>query len=165
MLNKMRRRYRLSSTHSSASISSASHENRFRRGRSPRIESLEPRLVLAAPGLATIPNQTLLAGAPLEVPINATSPSGFTLSYTVTSTNSAISADLQSGNQDLVLNITHTASSQPGDVSFSGTIVIELFPNAAPNTVAQIIKLVESPRQQRQRLSIESCPASSPKPA
>ena len=93
---------------------------------------------MTAPTLLTIPNQTLLAGAPLEIPINATSPSGFSLSYSVSSTNAAISADLQTGNKDLVLNITHTASIQPGDKSFSGTIVIELFPNAAPNTVAQI---------------------------
>ena len=115
------------------------------RRRSPRFECLENRHMLTAgPTLAAIPNQTLSAGAPLEIPINASSPSGFTLSYTVSSTNSAITADLQTGNPDLVLNITHTASSQAGDFSFSGTIVIELFPTAAPNTVQQIENLVTS---------------------
>lgn len=108
------------------------------------MESLEPRLVLTAPTLAALSNQTLSAGAPLEMPINATSPSGFTLTYSVTSTNPAVTADLQTGESDLVLNVTHTASSQPGDVSFSGTLIIELFANAAPNTVAQIEKLVEA---------------------
>lgn len=98
----------------------------------------------AGPSLLPLSNVTLLAGAPLEIPINATSPSGYTLSYSATSTNSAISADVQNGNPDLVLNITHTASSQSGDTSFSGTIVIELFPDAAPNTVAQIEKLAEA---------------------
>ena len=144
MLNNLRRRFRLASTHSSPSISSAKNEHRAHRQRSARMESLEPRLVLTAPTLAALGNQTLSAGAPLEVPINATSPSGFTLSYSVTSTNPAVTADLQTGQSDLVLNITHTASSQPGDVSFSGTIIIELFASAAPNTVAQIEKLAES---------------------
>jgi large repetitive protein len=143
MLNNMRRPYRLRSSHSSASITSSSHESRIRRQRQPRIESLEPRYVLTGPTLAPLSNVTLLTGAPLEVPINATPPSGDTLTYSVTSTNGAISANLQNGNPDLVLNITHTASTQPGDISFSGTIVIELFPTAAPNTVAQIEKLVE----------------------
>ncbi|HEX3998714.1 MAG TPA: peptidylprolyl isomerase [Pirellulales bacterium] len=100
--------------------------------------------MLTAPTLASIPNQTLQAGLPLEIPINATSPSGYTLSYSVTSTNPSITADLQTGNPDLVLSVTHTASGQAGDTSFSGTIVIELFPSAAPNTVAQIENLVNS---------------------
>jgi cyclophilin family peptidyl-prolyl cis-trans isomerase len=105
---------------------------------------LEPRFVLTAPTLLTIPNQTLLAGAPLEIPINATSPSGFSMTYSVSSTNGAISTTLQNGNPDIVLNVTHTSSGQAGDFSFSGTIVIELFPNAAPNTVAQIENLVNA---------------------
>jgi uncharacterized repeat protein (TIGR01451 family) len=144
MLNNLRRRFRLASTHFSPSISSAKNEPRVHRQRSARMESLERRLVLTAPTLAALSNQTLSAGAPLEVPINATSPSGFTLSYSVTSTNPAVTADLQTSQSDLVLNVTHTASTQSGDFSFSGTIVIELFPNAAPSTVAQIEKLVEA---------------------
>ena len=96
------------------------------------MEALEPRLVLTAPTLLTIPNQTLLAGAPLEIPINATSPSGFSMTYSVSSTNGAINTTLQNGNPDIVLNVTHTSSGQAGDFSFSGTIVIELFPTAAP---------------------------------
>ena len=123
---------------------SSSQQRRLRTSRSPRIERLEPRLVLTTPTLAAIPNQTLQAGLPLEIPINATSPSGFALSYSVTSTNSAVTADLQTGNPILTLNVTHTASTQAGDTSFSGTIEIELFPTAAPNTVAQIENLVNS---------------------
>ncbi len=116
-----------------------------RRQRSLGVEQLESRhLLAAAPTLLPISNQTLLAGAPLEIPINATSPSGATLTYSVSSSNPAITADLQPGNPDLVLNITHVASTQPGDTSFSGTIVIELFPNAAPNTVQQMEDLAES---------------------
>jgi len=74
-------------------------------------------MLTAGPTLASIPNQTLSAGAPLEIPINASSPSGYTLIYSVNSTNSAITANLQTGNPDLVLDITHTASSQAGDFS------------------------------------------------
>lgn len=144
MRNNRRRRYRLSSTHSSSLISTSGNDSRNQRQWRSRFESLEPRLVLTAPTLVALPNQTLSAGAPLEVPINATSPSGYTLTYSVTSTNSGVTANLQTGNPILVLNVTHTASTQAGDTSFSGTIEIELFPTAAPNTVAQIEKLVEA---------------------
>ncbi|HEX3996988.1 MAG TPA: DUF4082 domain-containing protein [Pirellulales bacterium] len=101
-------------------------------------------MLSAGPVLAAIPNQTLQAGAPLEIPINATNPSGDTLSYSVTSSNPAIIADLQTGNPILELDITHTSSGQAGDTSFSGVIEIELFPTAAPDTVQQIENLVNS---------------------
>ncbi len=93
------------------------------RGRLARVEQLEARHLLTS--LAAIPNQTLTAGAPLEIPINVSNPSSFPLTYSVTSSNPTISASLPSGNPDLVLNVTHTSSGQPGDHvrCASGTLI------------------------------------------
>jgi cyclophilin family peptidyl-prolyl cis-trans isomerase len=113
------------------------------RRRSPRFELLEDRhLLTAGPTLLPLSNVTLLAGAPQQIPINATSPSGYSFTYSVTSTNPAITATLPTTNPDLALTVTHTSSGQPGDTSFSGTIIIELFPDQAPDTVTQIENLV-----------------------
>ena len=139
MLNLPRRRWFRSSR-----PVSTSNQRAGRRRRALQIERLEDRFVLTGPTLGAIPSQTLLAGRPLEVPINAASPSGFALTYSVSSTNAAISASLPTGNPDLVLNVTHTSSGQLGDTTFSGTLTIELFPNAAPTTVQEIENLVNS---------------------
>ncbi len=143
MLNNLRRRHRLNSTHSSPSISNRRGEPRLVGKRISRIESLEPRLVLTAPSIATIAAQTLQSGLPQLVPINASGGTG-SLTYSVTSSNPSVTADLLTGNPILLLNVTHTSSGQPGDSTFSGQIAIELFPTAAPTTVAQIESLVNA---------------------
>ena len=63
---------------------SGRHSRPFRRA---RIESLEPRLVLAAPTLAAIGDATLLAGAPLHIALNGFDADGDALTYTVSSSN------------------------------------------------------------------------------
>ena len=121
-----------------------SGDPRVRRPRHLRVENLEPRHLLTG-GLTLQPlqNVTLQGGGPLEIPVNAADTGGNPVTYTVTSSNPAISASLPTGNQYLKLNVTHTSSGQAGDTSFSGTLIIELFSNLAPNTVAQIVSLVD----------------------
>jgi len=103
---------------------------------------VEDRLLLTG-GVTLGPssNVTVLAGAPLQVPINAIDVAGDPLTYSVSSSNPAVSVSLPVDNPDLVLNVSHTSSGQPGDFSVSGTMVIELFKHQAPNTVSQIVSL------------------------
>jgi uncharacterized repeat protein (TIGR01451 family) len=114
-----------------------------RQTRRLRLENLEPRhLLTGGLTLGTVPDQTLRAGAPLQIPLNAVDTGGHPVTFSVTSSNPAISTSLPTTNPDLVLNITHTSSGQAGDSSFNGQMTIELFQNLAPNTVAKIIGLV-----------------------
>ena len=108
------------------------------------VENLEPRhLLTGGLTLQPISDTTLLAGAPLQIPINATDTGSNPVTYTVTSSNPAITASLPTGNPYLELNVSHTSSGTAGDTSFTGTMIIELFPNYAPTTVAQIISLTD----------------------
>ncbi len=91
--------------------------------------------------MAPIQNVTLQAGAPLEIPVNTTNSAGTPVTYTVSTTNAAINTYLPTTNPYLQLTISHASSGQPGDTSFSGTMVIELFQDLAPKTVAQIESL------------------------
>jgi uncharacterized repeat protein (TIGR01451 family) len=137
MLNKLRRRFAPKANRRSLGLNSISRQTRR-----SRVENLEPRhLLTSGPTLQPIANQMLLAGAPLQIPLNATDSFGDTLTYTVSSSNAAISTPaVVTTNPDLVLNINH-ASSGPTDPAFSGTMTIELFENFAPNTVATIVNL------------------------
>ncbi len=141
MLKKLRSRFTASSrrTRANGQLSAARQHRRL------RMETLEDRHLLTV-SLGSDQSITVAAGAPLQIPINAVeSDPNATLSYSVTSpSGSAITATLPTGNPDLVLNITHTSSGQPGDTSFSGTMVIELYQNYAPDIVAQIESLVNA---------------------
>ncbi len=86
-------------------------------------------------------NAILSAGAPLQIPVNAVDLNGYPITYSVSSSNPAISASLPMTNPDWVLNVTHVSSGYPGDSTFSGTMVIELFADQVPNTVAQIVNM------------------------
>ena len=88
--------------------------------------------------MAPLSAVTLNAGAGQEIPINTTNTLSGPLTYTVTSTNPDFNTYLPTTNPYLELTISHTSSGQAGDSSFSGTIIIELFQDLAPNTVAQI---------------------------
>jgi large repetitive protein len=140
MLNPLRRRLFGKSKRSS----SRKDNSLVRQSRRPRVETLEARhLLTGGLTLGAPPAQTLLAGAPLQIPLNAVDTnSGATASFSVSSSNPSISASIPTGNPDLVLNIVHTSSGAAGDSSFSGAMTIELFQNLAPNTVAQIESLV-----------------------
>ncbi|HEV2973204.1 MAG TPA: peptidylprolyl isomerase, partial [Pirellulales bacterium] len=140
MLNPLRRRFFGKSKRSS----SRKEITLVRQSRRPRVETLEARhLLTGGLTLGALPAQTLMAGAPLQIPLNAVDTNnGATVSYSVSSSNGSISASIPTGNPDLVLNIVHTSSGAAGDSSFSGAMTIELFQNLAPNTVAKIIGLV-----------------------
>ena len=138
MFKKLRHRFATKSRRSSLRQNPLS-----RQARHLSLENLEPRhLLTGGLTLGAIPAQTLLAGAPLQIPLNAVDTGGNPVTFTVSSSNGSISASLPTTNPDLVLNITHTSSGQAGDSSFNGQMTIELFQNLAPNTVAKIIGLV-----------------------
>lgn len=107
--------------------------------RSSRIEALEARRVLAAPTLPDFADEINIgAGAPIHVPLGGLDADGDDLTYTVTSTNSAISATIPKqetpeGNRSMRIT-----------VQGYGEMVFELFEGRAPNTTARIIEIVES---------------------
>ena len=116
-----------------------------RRNRSPkplryrvaRFEWLEPRRVLAAPFLAEIASPgTLLAGAPLNIPLNANEAG---LVFTVTSTNPALVTQVLDplDNPSLKITVDDAADGIHGDLTF------QLFKELAPKTVARITELAQ----------------------
>ena len=138
MFEKLRQRLAKSFSPSSASGGNPRPAASATAGREPRAAAFaNGRLDLAA----DLAPATLLSRAPLQIPINATDTGSNPVTYTVTSSNPAITASLPTGNPYLELNVSHTSSGTAGDTSFTGTMIIELFPNYAPTTVAQIISL------------------------
>ncbi len=130
-----------SALHNLAGLRSIDSSRLIHRRQSRQFEQLETRQVLTGGlTLATLGAQTIQAGAPLQVAVNATDTGGNSVAYLVTSTNPAITATLRQSHEYLKLHVTH-ASSGAADPAFSGDLVIELFPDAAPNTVAQIVSL------------------------
>ena len=107
-----------------------------------RLESLERREVFTTT-LAAIADVTLLAGAPLHIALDGGDTEGDALSYTVESTNGAISLLYPEGNRSMKISVTH-ASSGPGDAAFSGDMVLQLFEDRAPRTTARIIQQAQS---------------------
>src|SRR5271166_865920 len=114
MLKKLRSRFAASSRRTRTT-----REHSARQLRRLRMETLEDRHLLTV-SLGSDQSITVAASAPLQIPINAVeSDPNATLSYAVTSPScSPITATLPTGNPDLVLNIVHTSSGQPGDTSF-----------------------------------------------
>ena len=116
-----------------------------RRQRSLGVEQLESRhLLAAAPTLLPISNQTLLAGAAVGDSDQRHQPQRRHLDLFGLLDQSGDHGGFAA--QQSRSGVEHHARrhAQPGDTSFSGTIVIELFPNAAPNTVQQMEDLAES---------------------
>lgn len=107
--------------------------------RSSRIESLEARRVLAAPTLADFPDEiNIAAGAPVHLALGGHDADGDTLTYTVSSTNSDISASIpkqDNPNGNRSMRIT---------VQGYGEMVFELFEGRAPETTSRIIEIAES---------------------
>ena len=107
--------------------------------RSTRIEALEARRVLAAPTLPDFPDEiNITAGAPVHVALGGSDADGDDLTYSVTSTNSSISATIpkqQTPEGNRSLRIT---------VQGYGEMVFELFEGRAPETTARIIEIAES---------------------
>ncbi len=116
-----------------------------RRSRSPLVESLEERQLLANPtgaSLAPIQNQTVPAQQGMVIPLDG---SGTTdnQSFTVTSSNPDIAASIANGPLWTV-NVSYTDPSNSAN-DFSGPLVFQLFQgsgnnltNLTPNTVTHI---------------------------
>ncbi len=143
MLNKLRRRFasrRHRNLHNTSSQLSSGSSSR--RSKALALESLEPRHLLTG-GLTLGADQaiTLHAGEPLQLPINAVDTGGNPVSYSVSSTNPNITPLLPTTNPDLVLNISYSGNGTASDPAFSGQVIIELFQDRVPNTVAQIVSL------------------------
>jgi len=85
------------------------------------------------PSLASLPNVTLLAGSPLYVPLDGYDPNGQTLSYTVTSSNPAVSIYQPTTNRSLRIN-----------VEAFGDMLFELFDDKASRATNQITALASS---------------------
>ncbi len=101
--------------------------------RRPRFELLESRWVLSAPTLAAISDVTLYAGAPLHIALDGFDSDGDTLTYSVSSTNSALTTTVPQGNRSMKISVAGY-----GDMKF------ELFEDLTPRTTGRIIQLAQS---------------------
>lgn len=99
------------------------------------LEGLEPRTLMSfVPSLGFIPDQTVLAGSPLFVPLSGRDPDGGPVTYTATSSNTGVvGTSLQPrGNRSLRM------------VTSKGTMQFSLFENLAPRVTSRIIQLANS---------------------
>lgn len=86
----------------------------------------------AVPCFADLPDVGVLGGSPLLVGINGYDPNNDTLTYTVSSDNPLVSAELFSGNRSMHI-----------DVAGYGSMVFELFETRAPRATGRFIELAE----------------------
>ena len=108
----------------------------------PSLESLEGRQVLNA-SLASLPNITSPQYIGYQVPLDGSQSNAATQTYTVTSSNPDIGATVAQG-QFVTFNVSHTASSTPGDVSFNGPVTVQFFNDLTPITASKIEGFVNS---------------------
>ncbi|MBN2025054.1 MAG: peptidylprolyl isomerase [Pirellulales bacterium] len=107
--------------------------------RRPRFEPLEIRQVLSvAPTLAAISDVVLTAGAPLHIALDGFDADGDALTYSVTTTNSAISTSIPTGNRSMKITVLNE------DGTIAGDMIFQLFEDRAPETTARIIALAQS---------------------
>ena len=104
-------------------------------GRKFHMEQLESRELLTA-SLAQISPVTVPQSLGYQVPLNG-SASNTPQTNTVTSSNPDVPATVATG-KFWTLNISHTSSGQPGDLSFSGPVTFQLFNDLTPTTATNI---------------------------
>lgn len=103
-------------------------------------ESLELRDVPSVT-LNAINDQSFPGGKDLLVPLTGADSAGQAITYSAISSNSSVSVTVESAGTTIDLNVSGTR----GDgASFSGDIIIRLFDNLAPTSVAHIVSLVNS---------------------
>jgi cyclophilin family peptidyl-prolyl cis-trans isomerase len=109
-----------------------------------RLEGIQSLQVLAAaagvvipvgdtPFLADIPDDVVLVGSPLHIPLDGYDPEGGPLTYTITTSNPAVAATLLTGNRSMRVN-----------VAGFGDMVFQLFEDRASRATDQVIELAES---------------------
>lgn len=109
-----------------------------------RLEGLQSLQVLAAsagieipvsdtPFLAAIPDDVLLVGSPLHVPLDGYDPAGGPLTYSITTNNAGVTATLLTGNRSMRI-----------DVAGYGDMVFQLFEDRASRATDQVIELANS---------------------
>lgn len=109
-----------------------------RRGYRPTVESIEARALLTATiaPIATVSSPEFLG---FQVPLNGSGAGDQT--FQVTSSNPDVQATVASG-PFLKIDVTH-ASAGGNDISFSGSMVFQLFEDLTPITVERITRLAE----------------------
>lgn len=103
-------------------------------------DSLEDRLVMTV-SLNTITPPPVLIGKHTYIPLEATDTNGLPVTFSATTTNSNIQANIITSGRTLVLNVTGKDAS--GN-TFTGDLVLKLFEDKAPKTTARFIQLVNS---------------------
>ncbi len=101
----------------------------FRRA---RMETLEPRQVLSVT-LASIGDVTLLAGAPLHIPLDGFDSDGGQLQFSVQSSNPAVTTFIPQGNRSMKISVADY-----------GDMVFELFEGRVPRITERITLLAEN---------------------
>lgn len=104
------------------------------------LETLEDRLALTVT-LGTITAPPVLVGKHTYLPLEAIDSNGLPLTYSVTSANNSINANIISTGRLIVMNVSGKDST---GANFSGNLVLKLFEDKAPITTARIIELVNS---------------------
>jgi cyclophilin family peptidyl-prolyl cis-trans isomerase len=106
-----------------------------------KLETLEDRKLLTA-SLAGISNITVPAQMGSQVLLDGTGATGTTRqTFTATSSNPDIGVSIAQGPYFSV-DVTHTAASS-SDISFTGTLTMQLFQDLTPNTVKMIRQFVD----------------------
>jgi cyclophilin family peptidyl-prolyl cis-trans isomerase len=107
-----------------------------RNNRRAFFEPLETRNLLSVT-LPSIASQTVLAGAPLNIPL-AVSGTSESVSYTVSVNNANLTATVPTGNSFLKLHV-HSAQTSG---TIDGDLIFELYDDLAPKTVANLKNLI-----------------------
>ncbi len=97
------------------------------------IESLESRQLLASPVIDAVPDQMVLVGKSLILPLTASDADGGRLSWTVTSSNPLLTPVLHTNNPWLKIS-----------VAGQGEMVLQMLADVAPKTVAYIGGLAQA---------------------
>jgi cyclophilin family peptidyl-prolyl cis-trans isomerase len=105
------------------------------------LETLEVRRVLDASLTALQPSIGFTQGTPLYIGIESTSTTASPITYTASSSNPNVTAEIVTGGRSLRLNVTGRDSM---GANFTGDITLRLFEDLAPNTTARIIQLASS---------------------
>ena len=106
--------------------------------RRPSFEILESRQLLSV-SLPTIANQTVSAGAPLNVALNASSTNtSDNITYTVSVSNSALAATVAPQSNPSIKMTVNDATD-----GVSGTMTFQLFQDLVPTAVDQFMSLVQ----------------------